>query len=437
MFLCSLPPGGESLTGVLRTHAFDVPSQLTFYIAGHDGYPNKPAGGKNVVRLVDEKTHEVLSEAKPPRNDTAQKVVWNLDSASGKRGYIEVVDGDTGDAYAWLAVGRFEPNVAPLPHIDPNQLAAREKSAAELVSKFKGIGLKPRLEAALVRPNTEADVRPAIASALLSLKPDDLLAAVVPALGDASVSANLRAHMATAIVERKDAEALLVDIFREAPTRIQIKVAQSLAGTASGADKLLKLVEDKQASPQLLLDRVTVDKLGALNKPAIADQIKKLTVGLSRDEAIQKLIDERRAAYKPQPDDTQKGEAIFTQNCSVCHKIGKIGNVVGPQLDGIGNRGLERLLEDVLDPNRNVDRAFRTHVIALKDGDIVSGLPRREEGELVILADSNGKEVSVKKSDIESQRESETSLMPSNFGDLIPQSDFEKLMAFLLSKRKE
>ena len=32
---------------------------------------------------------------------------------------------------------------------------------------------------------------------------------------------------------------------------------------------------------------------------------------------------------------------------------------IAPHLDGIGNRGLERLLEDVLDPNRNVDQLFR------------------------------------------------------------------------------
>lgn len=437
MFLCSLPPGGESLTGILRSEPFDLPAQLTFYIAGHDGYPNKPAGGKNILRLRDEKTHEVIAEAKPPRNDTAQKVQWNLNSGNGRRGYIEIVDGDTGDAYAWLAVGRFEPDVAPLPHIDPSQFAAREKSAAELVSKFKGIGLQPRLETALLRSSTEADVRPALASALLSLKPDERLAAIVPALSESSLAPSLRARLCKAIVDRKDAEALLADVFREAPTRVQIKVAQALAGSSAGADTLLKFVENRQASAQLLLDRATVDKLNALKKPAIADQIKKLTTGLSQNEAAEKLIEQRRAEYKPGPDDARKGEAVFVQNCSVCHKIGNIGNVVGPQLDGIGNRGLERLLEDVLDPNRNVDNAFRTHVIVLKDGDVVSGLPRREEGELLILADSLGKEVSVKKSDIESRRESQTSLMPENFGDLIPPADFQKLMAFLLSKRKE
>jgi len=109
--------------------------------------------------------------------------------------------------------------------------------------------------------------------------------------------------------------------------------------------------------------------------------------------------------------------------------------LVGPQLDGIGNRGLERLLEDVLDPNRNVDRAFRTHTLALRNGDIFSGLPRREEGELLVLADSTGKEISIPKKDIQDRRESDTSLMPENFGEVIPLLDFNDLMAFLLSKR--
>ncbi|HUS36414.1 MAG TPA: PVC-type heme-binding CxxCH protein [Verrucomicrobiae bacterium] len=436
-FLCSLPPGGESLTGVLRSRAFDVPSQITFFIAGHDGYPDKPAGGKNVIRLRDEKTREVLAEAKPPRNDMAQKVQWNLKSVDGRRGYIEVVDGDTGDAYAWLAIGRFEPDVAPFPRIDPSALASRQKSAAEIASKFKGIALKPRLEAALVRANTDSDVRPALASALLSFKPDDLLNPLVPTLSETALSPTLRNAIAKAIVDRKDAATLLTNIFREAPTRVQTKVAQSLASTTAGAEKLLELIQDRAASPQLLLDRATADKISGLKKPAYVEQIKKLTEGLSQNEEAQKLIDKRRAEYKPLANDVREGEAIFAQNCAVCHKLNNVGNLVGPQLDGIGNRGLERLLEDLLDPNRNVDRAFRTHVITLKDGDVVSGLPRREEGELLILADSLGKEVSVKKSAIESRRESESSLMPQNFGDLIPAEDFRKLMAFLLTKRGE
>ena len=125
---------------------------------------------------------------------------------------------------------------------------------------------------------------------------------------------------------------------------------------------------------------------------------------------------------------------MFTQNCRVCHQLDGIGNVVGPQLDGIGNRGLERIVEDVLDPNRNVDRAFRNTLLALNDGDVVSGLFRREEGEMVVLAEATGKEISIPKKQIKERRATETSLMPENFGDVIPPEDFNHLIAYLLSK---
>ena len=79
-----------------------------------------------------------------------------------------------------------------------------------------------------------------------------------------------------------------------------------------------------------------------------------------------------------------------------------------------------------------MDLAFRTTLLVLKDGDIVSGLFRREAGETFILADSAGKEISVSKKQIQERRESETSLMPDNFGEIISPEDFNHLMAYLL-----
>ena len=68
------------------------------------------------------------------------------------------------------------------------------------------------------------------------------------------------------------------------------------------------------------------------------------------------------------------------------------GPKIGPQLDGIGVRGLDRLLEDVLDPNRNVDQAFRATTLTLKNGQSLTGLVLREEGAVIVLADAQGKE---------------------------------------------
>jgi hypothetical protein len=81
-----------------------------------------------------------------------------------------------------------------------------------------------------------------------------------------------------------------------------------------------------------------------------------------------------------------------------------------------------------------VDLAFRTSVLTLDDGDIQTGLQRREEGETVVFADSQGKEFTVPKSKLKKRVESQLSLMPGNFGEVIPPEDFNHLMAYLLAK---
>ena len=91
-------------------------------------------------------------------------------------------------------------------------------------------------------------------------------------------------------------------------------------------------------------------------------------------------------------------------------------------------------MEDLLDPNRNVDQAFKTQLITLTDDSVISGLPRREEGELIVFANSTGAEVSVPKSGIVERRDSTVSLMPSNFDEILSQTDFQNLVAFLLDQ---
>jgi putative heme-binding domain-containing protein len=108
---------------------------------------------------------------------------------------------------------------------------------------------------------------------------------------------------------------------------------------------------------------------------------------------------------------------------------------VGPQLDGIGSRGADRIIEDILDPNRNVDRAFRLSLVTLKDGTVASGLVRREEGAQLVLADFVGKEITVQLSQVAKREESDTSLMPPAFGAMIAPGDFNDLLAYLVSQK--
>ena len=164
--------------------------------------------------------------------------------------------------------------------------------------------------------------------------------------------------------------------------------------------------------------------------------MKKLTANLPpANIALDKLIADRSTAFDPAKASATRGAEVFTKNCAVCHAVDGKGGAIGPQLDGIGGRGTARLCEDILDPNRNVDRSFRLTLVTKKDDSIVSGLLRREEGAQIVLSDLAGQEIRVAKTDVTSQKETDTSLMPAIFGEAIPAGEFSDLLAFLLSKR--
>jgi hypothetical protein len=59
----------------------------------------------------------------------------------------------------------------------------------------------------------------------------------------------------------------------------------------------------------------------------------------------------------------------------------------------------------------------------------------REEGQIVILADNQGKDVRIDKATIDTRVLSPLSPMPSNFAEQISEAEFHHLMAFLLSQR--
>lgn len=64
----------------------------------------------------------------------------------------------------------------------------------------------------------------------------------------------------------------------------------------------------------------------------------------------------------------------------------------------------------------------------------MTGLFWREEGAVKVFLDPTGKEVTVEKATILERKETETSLMPENFGEVMEAGDFQSLLAFWLSQ---
>ena len=147
------------------------------------------------------------------------------------------------------------------------------------------------------------------------------------------------------------------------------------------------------------------------------------------------MIEKRRAGFLAAGGDASKGVTVFEKTCAACHQLEGKGARVGPQLDGVGLRGVDRLLEDTLDPNRNVDQAFRVTTLGLHDGRTVAGLLLRQDGEVLVLADAKGQEVRVLAATVEDRKLSQLSPMPANIADQVDEADFRNLLAYLLSQK--
>lgn len=442
--LISSYPYGDELTGVLRSSSFVLPATLNFWICGHDGFLGNPPLHLNRVRLCDYPSGRVLAESFAPRSNTAQRVSWDLAASQGKRAYVEAMDGGDDNEFSWIAFGEFSPG---LPELRPDDFGPREVldwmtaaaeiavrvQLAEATSIFRNFCL-PGEGSRLTE--TDPDLISSFASAWIALKPADAVPALARALERGGGSVLYRERVATLLASQNSPEAqkAVLAAMKGLPQKIQERISYPLASATFSAETLLAGMESGAISPRVLQRAGVNNRLRASRPSNWETRVAKLKTKFpAADDERDRLIASYKAAAAQGTGNASLGRKTFVKNCAACHRLGTEGNVVGPQLDGIGQRGLERLAEDILDPNRNVDRAFRGTLVSLNDGEVVSGIIRREEGEVLVLADSTGKEIKVAKNNILEQRETETSLMPENFGDVLSREDFENLMALLLS----
>lgn len=425
---------GEQRTGQYRSDSFEPGDSLSFFVAGHDGFPDKPLKKANFVCLRDAATGEILREASPPRNDVAQKVEWQTADLKARNVFVELVDGDTATAYAWLTVGRFSDA-----RLNPSGAQIQRAEAASLIGDFAIDELRPAAVRLITSNDQPRATRATFAAAIMKLQPNSQLAAVAltPSIAGAT-DAMVNDAMNVITDNQPDAAgSILALAFQVATSPEQLTLAEQLAGDASSLEMLLTLMESGKASARLLLKPTVQQRLDAVASDAIKQRGNSLTENLpSEDAVIDELIAQRRNSLNAASGEAAAGKELFKKSCMICHQIAGEGRQVGPNLDGIGNRGIDRILEDVLAPNRNVDVAFRTTTVVTDEGKAFSGLLKELEGNRVSIIDSMAKETILQTDVIEERRASASSPMPSNVGETFNESQLRDLIAYLLQQRR-
>jgi putative heme-binding domain-containing protein len=316
------------------------------------------------------------------------------------------------------------------------QLEGRAAESVRASNALKSLALPAAAEPLRRRALDPRAPESARAAALRALAPADAATepALIAALGAGSAPALRRAaaELLGSAPASPAARAALAGAFATAPADLALALAVALAKSDAGAADLLELAAAGRVRAALLKHRYVAQAL----EPRPADlraRIDALTRALPPEDArLDALIAARLGAAGNHKPDAARGAPLFATHCAACHRFRDTGGNLGPSLDGIGSRATPRLVEDILDPNRNVDPVFRLTTLTLKNGETKSGINHRDDGTTVRLTDpAGGPEITVAKSEVASVAVLPVSAMPATFETALTEAEFFDLLEFL------
>ncbi|MBP88455.1 MAG: heme-binding domain-containing protein [Planctomycetaceae bacterium] len=155
-------------------------------------------------------------------------------------------------------------------------------------------------------------------------------------------------------------------------------------------------------------------------------------------EAIKQLL-----AQADKDGDANRGLMVFSSAksaCLSCHKIGKHGGSVGPDLTKVGQeRKPEEIVEAVLWPKRTVKKEFVAHHILFDDGTVRQGYIVDQNEQQFVFRDPtrpNEPNATIKLENVEDRREVGT-LMPDNLIASMSEEQLTDLISLLVGLGRE
>jgi putative heme-binding domain-containing protein len=129
--------------------------------------------------------------------------------------------------------------------------------------------------------------------------------------------------------------------------------------------------------------------------------------------------------------DAGRGSVIFKKTCLTCHKVGREGTEVGPNLASVRDHPREQILKDILFPSMNVQPNYMQYVVETKSGQLYSGLIVSSNASSVTLRVPSSPDVSVLRKDIAELRNTQVSLMPEGLVDKLSMQEVADLVEFV------
>ena len=315
-------------------------------------------------------------------------------------------------------------------------------AALAAVDKNRLANAADALKAMFVDPKKSLGERTAILKAMRAIPNASFTATVRTVLESSTEPATVKAEALRTlaafdpIAARKLAEQLLEN---PDPTLITEAIA-TLGSTKAGA----KLIGEKYLAKKLprdLFPRVSESLRKFQADPVIAklnaDVMKGgllLSASPAEVEKLRKLVQTKG--------DAKRGKLLYLNTglvaCASCHRLEGVGGAVGPDLSRMWEtQSLEKLIEGIVEPSKEIKEGFQTYEAVTLDGQSFKGLKVAESPTDVTIRESTGRDVRLKRDDLDVLKPSKLSLMPDNVVSQLTYDQFIDLLAFLKSRAEQ
>ena len=314
-----------------------------------------------------------------------------------------------------------------------------QSSALELAGRWKVNELQAKVVAVANDKSAAISARAAAFQAMADMKVPDSREMLVAFSGKTNLPV-LRSFAITslAIVDLPAAAEQAAEFFGESdPVGDPAPLLDAFLNRTGGAQALADALRARQlptANAKNLLralfsaGRSDAPLLAALNS-ALGSTVEPPDYS---DNYVRQLVTD--ASKKGVP---QRGSLLFkSMACSSCHKVSGAGGNVGPDLTAIGTTlSSERIVEELLWPNRQIKEGFSVVQVVTTDGKILQGYERTnragpESSDLVIEDPATGKLTTISKQDIEEKRIT-GSPMPTGLTALLSENQLLDLIQYL------
>jgi putative membrane-bound dehydrogenase-like protein len=312
---------------------------------------------------------------------------------------------------------------------EPLRAAALELAGSiDLAATAQLKNVIERAEGAL--QSRDADV-PARVQAAKTLALDRSLS-TLPALQDALTPQQpeeVQMAAARALLGMRDTRATtpLINHWSAQTTAVRDIIAAGFLQDAGRLNALLDAVEAGRIQPASI-SRASRQRILRVREEAVRKRAAALFAGVSSDRGA--ILRKYNAAAR-RNGSRERGIEVFRTHCSNCHKLGDIGQQVGPDLLTLAGQPKEELLANIIDPNANVAPGYEEYLVRTRDGRIATGVIANQNATSVTLRRSKGEEDTILRHAIVEMRSLTASAMPENLDEEINVQQMADLLEYL------